>query len=91
MGTRVRGHACRRPETRRLLVIGAALTAALGLAAEAQAAVRASVAGGTLTVTGTPAGERIAGSGFGLTTTASAFDVSTQPVISYQSSPFEWK
>jgi Ca2+-binding RTX toxin-like protein len=43
-----------------LLVIGAALTAALGFAAEAQAAVRASVAGGTLTVTGTPAGERIA-------------------------------
>jgi Ca2+-binding RTX toxin-like protein len=43
-----------------LLVIGAALTAALGLAAEAQAAVRASVAGGALTVTGTSAGERIA-------------------------------
>lgn len=60
MGTRVRGHACRRPETLRLLVIGAALTAALGLAAEAQAAVRASVGGGALNVTGTPAGERIA-------------------------------
>jgi Ca2+-binding RTX toxin-like protein len=60
MGTRARGHACRRPESRRLLAIAAVLTVALGLAAEAQAAVRASVARGTLTVTGTPAGERVA-------------------------------
>jgi Ca2+-binding RTX toxin-like protein len=46
--------------TTRLLLVGAALTAALWLAAESQAAVTASVARGTLTVTGGAVGERIA-------------------------------
>jgi Ca2+-binding RTX toxin-like protein len=44
----------------RILVLGAVLSAALWLAAEAQAAVTASVARGTLTVTGGAPGERIA-------------------------------
>ncbi len=54
MGTRLHGRA-------RLLLVGAILTTGLGLGAEAQAAsVKASVKRGTLTVTGTRAGERIA-------------------------------
>ncbi len=55
MGTCVQ----RCPRFGRLLVFAAISTAALGLAVEAQAAVKASVAGGKLTVTGTSRGERI--------------------------------
>lgn len=46
--------------TTRLLVAGVVLTAALWLTAEGQAAVTARVSGGTLTVSGGGAGERIA-------------------------------
>ena len=46
--------------TTRLLLAGAVLTTALWLSAQAQAAVTASVARGTLTVTGSAPGERIA-------------------------------
>jgi Ca2+-binding RTX toxin-like protein len=55
MGT----HVCGRPATR-LFLIGFVLTASLWLAAEAQTAVTASVSRGTLTVTGSAPGERIA-------------------------------
>ena len=44
----------------RALLVGAILAAGLGLAAESQAAVKASVKNGTLKVSGTSAGERIA-------------------------------
>jgi Ca2+-binding RTX toxin-like protein len=44
----------------RLFLVGVALTAALWLTAQAQAAVTARVSGGTLTVTGGSVGERIA-------------------------------
>ena len=57
---RVRGHARRPSVTTRLLLAGAALTAVLGLAAQAQAAVTASVSRGTLNVRGSAPGERIA-------------------------------
>jgi Ca2+-binding RTX toxin-like protein len=60
METCVRGRAALTLRMPRLLVLGAVLTAALWLAAEAQSAVRASVARGTLTVTGSAPGERIA-------------------------------
>ena len=53
-----RGRAPRRAVSR-ILVAAAVLTAAFGLAAQAQAAVHASVANGRLTVTGSGAGERI--------------------------------
>jgi Ca2+-binding RTX toxin-like protein len=55
MGT----HACGRPFAR-LLIVGVVLTAALWLAAPSQAAVTASVSSGTLRVTGSAPGERIA-------------------------------
>ena len=61
MGTRVQGSACRRgPAATCLLLVGGILATGFGLAEGAQAAVKASVNRGTLTVTGTPAGERIA-------------------------------
>jgi RTX calcium-binding nonapeptide repeat (4 copies) len=60
METCVRGRAALTIRMPRLLVLGAVLAAALWLAAEAQSAVRASVARGTLTVTGSAPGERIA-------------------------------
>ena len=60
MGTRVQGLACRRrPAATCLLLVGVILAIGFGLAEGAQAAVQASVNRGTLTVTGTPAGERI--------------------------------
>ena len=49
----------RRPAAPRFLLLCAALAVALGLAAGAQAAVHASVAGGKLTVTGSGASEKI--------------------------------
>src|SRR5688572_13056339 len=55
MGTQV----CGRP-TVRLLLVGGVLTAALWLTAQSQAAVTASVSGGTLNVRGGSPGERIA-------------------------------
>ena len=60
METCVRGRAALTLRMPRLLVLGAVLATALWLAAEAQSAVRASVARGTLTVTGSAPGERIA-------------------------------
>ena len=61
MGTSVCGHAgLRSSTTTRLLLVGVVLTAALWLTSQAQAAVTASVARGTLTVTGSAPGERIA-------------------------------
>ena len=60
MGTRVQGSACRRgPAATCLLLVGVILATGFGLAEGAQAAVQASVNRGTLTVTGTLAGERI--------------------------------
>src|SRR4249920_3164395 len=58
--TRVHDDARRRSAMGRALLVGAILAAALGLAAESQAAVKASVKNGTLKVSGTSAGERIA-------------------------------
>jgi Ca2+-binding RTX toxin-like protein len=60
MGTSVCGHAGLRSSTTRLLLVGVVLTAALWLTSQAQGAVTASVARGTLTVTGSAPGERIA-------------------------------
>jgi RTX calcium-binding nonapeptide repeat (4 copies) len=60
MGTRACGLPASRSATARLLLVGAVLTAALGLASESGAAVTASVARGTLTVAGSAPGERIA-------------------------------
>ena len=60
METCVRGRAPLTVRMPRILVLGAVLSAALWLAAEAQAAVTASVARGILTVTGGAPGERIA-------------------------------
>ena len=61
MGTLVQSRASRRPPAAgRLLLVAAILAAGLGLGADAQAAVKASVQRGALTVTGTGAGERIA-------------------------------
>jgi Ca2+-binding RTX toxin-like protein len=60
MGTRACGLLAPRSATTRLLLVGAVLTVALGLASESGAAVTASVARGTLTVTGSAPGERIA-------------------------------
>jgi len=61
MGTSVCGHAgLRSSTTTRLLLVGVVLTAALWLTSQAQAAVTASVVRGTLTVTGSAPGERIA-------------------------------
>jgi Ca2+-binding RTX toxin-like protein len=53
------GGAARRPAAPRFLLLCAVLTVALGLAAGAEAAVRASVAHGTLTVTGSGASEKV--------------------------------
>jgi len=60
MRTCARGQAAVRTSATRALLVGVVLTAALLLTAQAQAAVRASVARGTLTVAGGAPGERIA-------------------------------